>query len=145
MGTSIGLSFKSLITKQENLNPKKVYLKILKRSIILFVFGLIINSIGQNDLKLLRIPGVLQRFAICYLIISILHFKSLRNAVNESRFLGLSFKFYFADIYPFYREWLFMIVSKIIFLYFTLFFKYDDNCKIGYQGIKQNHRSIGYL
>lgn len=59
MGTSIGLSFRSLVTKHENLDVRKIYLKILKRSFILFIFGLVVNSIGQNDLSKLRIPGEL--------------------------------------------------------------------------------------
>ena len=61
MGTSIGFSFKSMTTKQDNLDTKKVYLKILKRSFILFLLGLIINTIDQNDLSQLRIPGALNR------------------------------------------------------------------------------------
>ena len=57
MGTSIGLSFRSLVTKHENLDVRKIYLNILRRSFILFLFGLIINSINEKDLSKLRIPG----------------------------------------------------------------------------------------
>lgn len=136
MGTSIGFSFKSLTSKSENLDAKKIYLKIGKRSLILFLFGLIINSIGQNDLTKLRIPGVLQRFSICYLIMATLHLNSLLNLNNEPKFLKLNlfYKFYFADIYPYFREWLFMFASTSVYLYFTLFFNYDSNCAVGYQG-----------
>ena len=51
--------------------PKDIYLKILRRAIILIVLGLLLNLPGFN-LSNFRIPGVLQRIAICYVIVSIL-------------------------------------------------------------------------
>lgn len=127
---------KSLASKEENLNVRKVCIKIIKRSMILFMLGLIVNSIGEKDLAKLRIPGVLQRFAICYLIIALLHLYSLIHTKNSTmnKFLNFFYKFYLADIYPFYLEWLFMVLVTVIYLYFTLFFNYKEGCEIGYQG-----------
>ncbi len=51
---------------------KVTYLKIAKRSIILFIIGLFINSIPDFNLSEFRIMGVLQRIAICYLIVSVI-------------------------------------------------------------------------
>lgn len=81
-------------------------------------------------------PGVLQRFAICYLIIACLHLNSLLNINNEPKFLKLNlfYRFYLADIYPFFFEWLVMFAMIGIYLFFTLLFNYDDNCQKGYQG-----------
>ncbi len=48
--------------------------KILRRAAVLFALGLLINwtAAGLPDLHLLRVPGVLQRFAICYLVVALL-------------------------------------------------------------------------
>jgi len=54
---------------------KKLYAHIFWRSAILFLLGLILNAISYNDypffhLATIRIPGVLQRIAVCYLVVS---------------------------------------------------------------------------
>ena len=38
-----------------------------RRAVLLFLIGLILNALWQFNLSTLRIPGVLQRIAICYL------------------------------------------------------------------------------
>jgi len=64
VGVSITLS---LTSKKENLPPSRdVYLKIARRSLILFALGLFLNGFPFYDLETLRIPGVLQRIAVCY-------------------------------------------------------------------------------
>jgi predicted acyltransferase len=47
-------------------------LRILRRTCILFGLGLLLNGFPDYDLSSLRIPGVLQRIAVCYLIASII-------------------------------------------------------------------------
>src|SRR5690349_17573745 len=58
---------------------RDLYLKILKRTLIIFAIGVILNAIGLFfdresgfDIAYLRIPGVLQRIAICYFFASII-------------------------------------------------------------------------
>ena len=58
---------------------RDVYLKIVKRTLIIFAIGLLLNAIGLFfdgesgfDVAYLRIPGVLQRIAICYFFASII-------------------------------------------------------------------------
>lgn len=58
--------------KDKTISMKALYYKIIKRTIILFVLGLFINSFPQFDLVNIRIMGVLQRIAVCYLIVSLL-------------------------------------------------------------------------
>ncbi|XP_068236568.1 heparan-alpha-glucosaminide N-acetyltransferase [Palaemon carinicauda] len=69
MGVCIPMGLRSAIRRK---TPKtKIFLRILKRSIKLFVLGIILNSLGGwNDLERYRVPGVLQRFGICYLVVS---------------------------------------------------------------------------
>jgi predicted acyltransferase len=54
----------------------KTLLKILRRFGILFGLGLLLNGFPDYDLSNLRIPGVLQRIAICYLVTSIIVLKT---------------------------------------------------------------------
>ena len=49
-------------------------LKMLRRAAVLFALGLLVNwtAAGLPSLHELRVPGVLQRFAVCYLVVSLL-------------------------------------------------------------------------
>ena len=51
---------------------RDVYLKIVRRSLIIFGLGLFLAAFPFFDLANLRIPGVLQRIAVCYLIASLI-------------------------------------------------------------------------
>ncbi len=59
---------------------KKVYFKIISRSLVIFLLGIFLASFPFYDFSkgawfdwsLLRIPGVLQRIAVCYLITAII-------------------------------------------------------------------------
>ncbi len=51
---------------------RDVYLKIIKRTLIIFAIGLFLNGIPYFNLAELRIPGVLQRIALCYFFASII-------------------------------------------------------------------------
>ena len=44
--------------------------KILRRSLIIFALGLLLHAIPSFDPATIRIPGVLQRIAVCYLVAS---------------------------------------------------------------------------
>ncbi len=48
--------------------------KVILRVIILFLLGLVMNGFPFYNLATLRIMGVLQRIAICYLVASLVHF-----------------------------------------------------------------------
>eukprot|EP00026_Physarum_polycephalum_P005092 Phypoly_transcript_05120.p1 GENE.Phypoly_transcript_05120~~Phypoly_transcript_05120.p1 ORF type:complete len:614 (-),score=69.72 Phypoly_transcript_05120:12-1853(-) len=67
MGVAMPLSFQAL-QRQEKSSLQILY-KIVRRSIILFALGMFIND-GANIL-FWRIPGVLQRFAVAYLVTGI--------------------------------------------------------------------------
>jgi predicted acyltransferase len=47
-------------------------LRILRRSAIIFALGLVLHTISNPDPATVRIPGVLQRIAVCYLVAAIL-------------------------------------------------------------------------
>jgi predicted acyltransferase len=66
MGFSAVLSIKKRLLK--GTSKKKLVLQLLRRSAILFLLGLILNSFPFNDLSNIRILGVLQRIAIVNLV-----------------------------------------------------------------------------
>ncbi|MCB0283646.1 MAG: DUF5009 domain-containing protein [Calditrichae bacterium] len=71
VGMSIHFAFKKVLEK--NIPVKTLYFKIIKRTILLFLLGLFLNSFPEFDLVNIRIMGVLQRIAVCYLIVSIIY------------------------------------------------------------------------
>jgi len=53
-------------------SARPVVVKIVRRSAIIFALGLVINIIANPSLATVRIPGVLQRIAVCYLAAALL-------------------------------------------------------------------------
>ncbi|MCX6151985.1 MAG: DUF5009 domain-containing protein [Ignavibacteriales bacterium] len=74
----VGIAITLSLTKRKERgdNPTKLYLQIIKRSVIIFVLGLILAGFPIFDLTIIRIPGVLQRIAIVYCITSFLFLKA---------------------------------------------------------------------
>jgi predicted acyltransferase len=84
MGVSISLA---LSQKKEAMAGKgELYFKIFKRSVLIFALGMLLRLIPHFDLASVRIPGVLQRIAICYLFTALLYLHS----GSKSR-LGVTF------------------------------------------------------
>ncbi|XP_023338546.1 heparan-alpha-glucosaminide N-acetyltransferase [Eurytemora carolleeae] len=70
MGVSLVISTQSQLRNSRS--RFRIVRKVCIRSFILIFLGLILNSDGgRNDLSKLRIPGVLQRFGISYLLVGI--------------------------------------------------------------------------
>jgi predicted acyltransferase len=65
VGIAIPLSFASHL--RHGKTRKDILAHIFKRSVLLFLLGLILNGFPDYNLHTIRIPGVLQRIAICYL------------------------------------------------------------------------------
>ncbi|TRX60753.1 DUF5009 domain-containing protein [Fulvivirga sp. M361] len=74
MGVSISLSLQKYRTDDVDV-PGKLYKKIVQRALILFFIGLFLNAFPYFNLTSLRIPGVLQRIAIVFLVCSVLYLK----------------------------------------------------------------------
>lgn len=66
-------------------NQVQLFKKILRRTFIIFFLGLFLNFYWDFDLQSLRIPGVLQRIAICYFFTSVLILK-----LNRKWHIGIS-------------------------------------------------------
>ena len=70
VGVAITLAFGSRV--ESGRSKRDLYLKIIKRSLLIFAIGLFLNGFPYFSLSELRIPGVLQRIAVCYLFASII-------------------------------------------------------------------------
>jgi len=98
--------------------------KVFRRSVILFALGLFINN--GFDVANWRIPGVLQRFAIAYFMVSmiIIFVPKIQMKNDES---------VFRDIFPFVLQWMVAILLLIIYLLVTYLLDVP-NCGRGYIG-----------
>src|SRR5215211_7519207 len=70
VGVSIALAFARRV--EQGGVKRDLYLKVFKRTAIIFGLGLFLNGFPYFQLSTIRIPGVLQRIAICYLIASLI-------------------------------------------------------------------------
>src|SRR6476660_9314578 len=70
VGVSITLAFARRV--EEGSVKRDLYLKVIKRTAIIFALGLFLNGFPYFQLTTIRIAGVLQRIAICYLIASLI-------------------------------------------------------------------------
>jgi predicted acyltransferase len=74
VGVSITLAFSS--KKANKVPAKDLYSKILRRSFLLFALGLFLSGFPSYDLASIRIPGVLQRIAVCYFFATVIFLHS---------------------------------------------------------------------
>jgi predicted acyltransferase len=83
VGVSITLSFARRIenddsggSRQGLVGRRDLLLSIIRRTLILFALGLILAGFPYFDFNTIRIPGVLQRIAVCYFISSLIFLKT---------------------------------------------------------------------
>ncbi|KAA3614792.1 MAG: DUF5009 domain-containing protein [Calditrichaeota bacterium] len=70
VGVSISLAMSG---KKERNEPKKdLYKKIIRRTLLLFGLGLFLSGFPFFDFSIIRIPGVLQRIAVCYFVATVI-------------------------------------------------------------------------
>ena len=71
VGASIALSFKRRLS--QHISRGVILLQVLKRALLIFFIGLLLNALPFFQLSDLRYYGVLQRIAICYALASIVY------------------------------------------------------------------------
>ncbi|MGH9719927.1 MAG: acyltransferase family protein [Bryobacteraceae bacterium] len=65
-GLAMTLSFARRV--EQGASRARLLLHTVRRAALIFLLGLLLNGFPAYDLAALRIPGVLQRIAVCYLI-----------------------------------------------------------------------------
>src|SRR5208283_320903 len=73
VGVSLVFSFAE--REEDRIFQKAFELRIIRRTVILFILGLLLNSFPSFQLSNIRIPGVLQRIAVCYFFASLIVLK----------------------------------------------------------------------
>lgn len=71
IGVAIPLAFANRL--ESGGSTRDLYLKIIRRTLIIFAIGLLLNGFPYFGLAEYRIPGVLQRLAVCYFFASIIY------------------------------------------------------------------------
>lgn len=74
VGAAVAISFGRKL--ETGVEQSFLLKKIIRRTLILFALGLFLNGIPFFELSTLRIPGVLQRIAVCYLVTAVIFLKS---------------------------------------------------------------------
>ena len=77
VGVSLTLSFASRIAR--GLTRGTLAIHVLRRSALIFAIGLFLNGFPEFDFSSIRIMGVLQRIAICYLIAGLLYLATVQT------------------------------------------------------------------
>src|ERR671916_2333121 len=74
----VGVSITLALSRRAEAGGSKrdLYVKIVRRAAIIFGLGLFLAGFPYFDLSTIRIPGVLQRIAVCYLISSLVFLKT---------------------------------------------------------------------
>ncbi len=70
VGVAIPLAFGNRLERGGS--KRDLYWKVIRRSLIIFGLGLFLNAFPHFHWEVLRIPGVLQRIAVCYLLASLI-------------------------------------------------------------------------
>ena len=68
MGASAVLSINSKL--RHAIRKRRILLGILRRSLIMFGVGFLLNSLHNNNIETLRVPGVFQRLSFVYLLVA---------------------------------------------------------------------------
>ncbi len=79
MGTALPLALGRRLVAGES--RRRVVGSVFRRTIILLLFGFLMNLLPQFDFPAVRVPGVLQRLALCYLLASLVFLGSRRPAL----------------------------------------------------------------
>ncbi|KAM7430371.1 hypothetical protein ABFA07_018897 [Porites harrisoni] len=128
MGVSIVISFRSL--RQRQVRPMRIFLKIIRRTLILFGLGLLVSNLA--DLEYYRVPGVLQRFAACYFIISMLQL-IINPGADAALPVPTAWWNPIRDVIALWAQWLVMLGILVIYLVITFAIK-PSGCPRGYIG-----------
>jgi predicted acyltransferase len=83
VGVAIPFSFAKRI--ERGADRARLAGHVVLRSALLFVIGLIVNGFPDYDLHTLRIPGILQRIALCYLCGGLIYLWSRGNVRTRAQ------------------------------------------------------------
>nr|CAI5862246.1 unnamed protein product [Callosobruchus analis] len=142
MGACIPISLNSSIKK--GLSNKQLMLSVLKRSTKLFLLGIFLG--GGVDISHLRIFGVLQRFGISYLVVSLICILTMDRSppdIDDEIDEPSPIKLYFSDILKISVGWIFVLIITAIHSV-IIFTVAAPGCPSGYLGPGGLHQNRSY-
>lgn len=74
IGVAIPLAFSRRMERGDS--KASLVVQVFRRAAILFALGLFLSGFPYFDFTTIRIPGVLQRIAVCYLVVSLIYLRS---------------------------------------------------------------------
>jgi predicted acyltransferase len=77
VGVSMTLSFASRVAR--GVTRRALVIHVVRRSALIFAVGLFLNGFPEFDLGSIRIMGVLQRIALCYLVAGLLYLMTFQR------------------------------------------------------------------
>ena len=83
VGVSLTLSFASRIAR--GLTRGALAIHVVRRSALIFAIGLFLNGFPDFDFSSIRIMGVLQRIALCYLVAGLLYLATFQSDAAAER------------------------------------------------------------
>jgi predicted acyltransferase len=84
VGVAIKLSLDKYILT--NVKLSKILWRILRRSLLLFILGLILHGFPYYKLTEIRIPGVLQRISLCYFFSALIYLSIIKKENEQIKF-----------------------------------------------------------
>jgi len=76
VGVSLAISLSR--RREQRIAPAGIYLKVFSRALIIFGLGIFLHLFPKFHLATMRIPGVLQRIALCYLIGALIYLSTAK-------------------------------------------------------------------
>lgn len=130
MGLTIAISKRAEL--RVTVSRVKIMLRCIRRSLVLILLGVMLNSIKNNSLSDLRFPGVLQLLGVSYFVCSMLETIFMKP---HSQDILLQFGRFasFRDILDSWPQWLIMAVIVTTHTLIT-FLLPVPNCPKGYLG-----------
>ncbi len=83
VGVALTLSFRARLVR--GASRGRLFGHALRRGAVMLVLGLVVNGFPSYDLHTLRIPGILQRIAVCYVFGALLYLGASEVGVGRER------------------------------------------------------------
>ncbi|KAK0396439.1 hypothetical protein QR680_001714 [Steinernema hermaphroditum] len=108
--------------------------RVLHRSVLLFFIGMIVIN-NNRDWKTLRIMGVLQRLALCYLIVSLARSMTHRR-IQETQAMSTQWERFSicADLFVYVADFIFYALFALLWVGLTFWLPLGADCPRGYVG-----------
>ncbi|XP_063237674.1 heparan-alpha-glucosaminide N-acetyltransferase [Bacillus rossius redtenbacheri] len=133
MGVCIPISIRSQLRKK--IPRLKMLWGILRRSSLLFLLGLCVNTVDGASLEHIRLFGVLQRFGLCYLVVASLSTLLTRRSYDQAKVSWLA---PLQDVLVLSPQWLLVLGLAAAHCY-LVFFLPVPGCPSGYLGPGGDH------